>query len=148
MEVVGVKTEILKRTEMVNLIKESKGKIFTVKFRRRNPKCLPCNKGYKPEKLGDRMVCPKCGAKLSEIRTMRGRLGVKNPGKGITKPGQGQVDRLGGTSQRLNVYKLLTVYDVATSTDRSDGKNGGYRCIPIEGIFYLASQYHEYKIVD
>lgn len=126
----------ISRGEAVKLIFKHKGEIFGAEFERVYPKCTKCHKAYSQKKaVKNNMHCPQCGAFLSRTRKLQGRLGVRNPGRGITPPGSGHPDVLGGFRNRMKTYSMVTVFDISgQARDRTDNRKGGYRNIKITNI--------------
>ena len=162
--------------EALHLITGSDGKFFHVEFTRVQPKCARCETAHEPasvsvatglcetsychtcnRKVGKREngVCKVCGSPaatcngaLEYTRKMTGRLGVQNPGDGITAPGTGAPDAMGGFTGRLQrVEPLVTVFDVGVEGDRTDGKSGGYRCFRLNNLVSLSTGGVKYVLV-
>jgi hypothetical protein len=162
--------------QALHLIRESNGAFFAVEFVRVQPKCPRCETAHDTastavasglcdtaychtcnRKVGKREngVCKVCGAAavacgggLEFTRKMTGRLGVQNPGEGITAPGTGAPDAMGGFEGRLQrVEPLVTVYDVGVEGVRADGQKGAYRAFRLNNLISLATAGTRYEVV-
>jgi hypothetical protein len=168
-------TNEISAQEALRIIRDSNGQFFAVEFVRVQPKCLRCETAHDADsaasaaglcntaychtcnrKLGKRengtcKVCGglavACGGSLEHTRKMTGRLGVQNPGEGITSPGTGAPDAMGGFEGRLQrVEPLVTVFDVGVEGDRTDGHAGGYRCFRLNNLISLSAAGVKYVV--
>ena len=109
-----------------NLVKGNQ--VFGVEYYREQPKCLKCGKRFDREKA----TASCCGVALSYITKDTCKFHVKNPGKGITKPGEGV--RVGESADTAWENGRVKYYSFTRVGDRTDEKKGGYRQFVIENL--------------
>lgn len=122
----------IKVSEVVSVIRELDGKIFSLEFERKLPKCESC--GKRGESFKGMSRCPHCGGIISYYAYTSARLGVVNP-KNCVAPGQGKYV---GVSFGESLSKgVLKYYDM---------QKGSYRSCVIDKINKIVASGEEYII--
>lgn len=107
---------IINRNTVKDLIhKVNNGKIFSIRYGYRHPKCSGC--GFKSVKFERGLdTCPKCGSPVAFERITLAQKGVENPAN-ATKPGTGYFDGISAevAEEKYNLFKHY------------DRNAGGYR---------------------
>jgi len=110
-------------------------KVFGLTFKRKNKKCLECNKST--AKLNQFDNCPTCGSILSTVRTMGCRFGVTNPTSEPVPNGNGESFEEALENGRIKVFDM-----------NAQGKygRGGYRQFYWDNILSIRIGGVEYEI--
>lgn len=114
----------IKASEVVSVLRGLNGKIFSVEFERKMPKCECC--GERSASWKELKVCPKCGGVISHFAFTTARLGVQNPKNGVA-PGKGKY--VGVSFDEALNKGILKYYDMGKGTYRSCGLENIHRIV-------------------
>lgn len=117
--------------ELIHSVKD--GKIFSIRYGYRHPKCGACgHKSVKFERGLD--TCPKCGGAVVFERITLAQKGVENPAN-ATKPGCGYFDGM-SADEAERKYNLFKHYDRNCGSYRQADFDKIYE-LQIDGVKYI-----------